>query len=169
MEALIFISSRSLRSFFPPLRLCVNQLCCDDFEPACYNPARLRFEIAKFRGFGKRKSMRTELRAEGDVAIVDLRGRLVAGEAVDSLHTVVNQLVAEDCKKILLNLSEVDWIDSSGIGELVGSIKLAERFSVVIKLLRIGDRVRHVLSISKLLPVLDVYEDEQEALASFES
>ncbi len=113
--------------------------------------------------------MRTELRAEGDVAIVDLRGRLVAGEAVDSLHTVVNQLVAEDCKKILLNLSEVDWIDSSGIGELVGSIKLAERFSVVIKLLRIGDRVRHVLSISKLLPVLDVYEDEQEALASFES
>lgn len=113
--------------------------------------------------------MRTELRTEGDVAIIDLRGRLVAGEAVDSLRTAVNQLVAEDCKKILLNLSEVDWIDSSGIGELVGSIKLAERFSGAIKLLRIGDRVRHVLSISKLLPVLDVYEDEQEALASFDS
>lgn len=113
--------------------------------------------------------MQTELRREEDVAVVDLRGRLVSGEAVDSLRKLVNQLVADDCKKILLNLSEVDWIDSSGIGELVGSIKLAERFSCSIKLLRIGDRVRHVLSISKLLPVLDVYEDEQEAIASFDS
>ncbi|MEJ2078222.1 MAG: STAS domain-containing protein [Acidobacteriota bacterium] len=108
--------------------------------------------------------MQVDLRHVDDVIIVDLEGRMVAGVGERILHDVMNQLVAEGWKKILLNLSGVSWIDSAGIGELVASIKMAKRFGVVVRLLRIGDRVKHVLSISQILPLLEVYEDESAAL-----
>lgn len=108
--------------------------------------------------------MQVDLRHEEDVIIVDLEGRMVAGVGERILHDVMNQLVAEGWKKILLNLSGVSWIDSAGIGELVASVKMAKRFGVVVRLLRIGDRVKHVLSISQILPLLEVYEDEDAAL-----
>ncbi len=108
--------------------------------------------------------MHVDIRQAGDVIIVDLQGRMVAGVGERMLRDVMNQLVAEGWKKILLNLSGVSWLDSAGIGELVASMKMAGRFGVAVKLLRIGDRVKHVLSISQILPLLDVYEDEEEAL-----
>jgi anti-anti-sigma factor len=108
--------------------------------------------------------MQVDIRRSDDVIIVDLDGRMVSGVGERILRDVMNQLVAEGWKKILLNLSGVTWIDSAGIGELVASLKMAKRFGVQVKLLRIGDRVKHVLSISQILPLLDVYEDEQEAL-----
>jgi len=108
--------------------------------------------------------MQVDIRQDDDVIIVDLNGRMVAGVGEQLLRDVMNQLVAEGWKRILLNLSGVSWIDSSGIGELVASLKMASRFGVTVKLLRIGDRVKHVLSISQILPLLDVYEDEVEAL-----
>ena len=108
--------------------------------------------------------MHVDIRQNADVIIVDLQGRMVAGVGERMLRDVMNQLVAEGWKKILLNLSGVSWIDSAGIGELVASMKMASRFGVAVKLLRIGDRVKHVLSISQILPLLDVYEDEEEAL-----
>jgi len=108
--------------------------------------------------------MQVDIRHVDDVIIVDLEGRMVSGVGEKILHDIMNQLVAEGWKKILLNLSGVTWIDSAGIGELVASLKMAKRFGVTTKLLRIGDRVRHVLSISQILPLLDVYEDESEAI-----
>lgn len=108
--------------------------------------------------------MQVDIRQVEDVIVVDLEGRMVAGVGERILRGVMNQLVAEGWKMILLNLSGVSWIDSSGIGELVASIRLAKRFGVSVKLLRIGDRVKHVLSISQILPLLDVYENEREAL-----
>jgi len=108
--------------------------------------------------------MQVDIRQNQDVIIVDLNGRMVAGVGEQLLRDVMNQLVAEGWKRILLNLSGVSWIDSSGIGELVASLKMANRFGVAVKLLRIGDRVKHVLSISQILPLLDVYESEPEAL-----
>lgn len=108
--------------------------------------------------------MQVDIRHAEDVIIVDLDGRMVSGVGERILHDVMNQLVAEGWKKILLNLSGVSWIDSAGIGELVASLKMAKRFGVQVKLLRMGDRVKHVLSISQILPLLDVYEDEELAL-----
>lgn len=110
--------------------------------------------------------MRVDVRNVDDVLIVDLEGRMVAGVGEQMLHDVMNELVAEGWKKILLNLSGVTWIDSAGIGELVAGIRMAARFGCRVKLLRIGDRVRHVLSISQILPLLEIYEDEEEALKS---
>lgn len=111
--------------------------------------------------------MLAELREFGDIIIVDLDGRLVAGPPVETLRQTMNQLIVEGRRKILLNLSQVDWIDSSGIGELVALIKKAEQLQSSVRLLRLGDRVRHVLSVSKLLPLIHVYEDEDEALERF--
>lgn len=111
--------------------------------------------------------MHVDVRNAGDVIIVDMSGKLVAGTGDVILREVMNELVAGGWKKILLNLSEVSSIDSAGVGELVASIKLAERFGSAVKTLRIGDRVRHVLQISRILPKLSVYEDEHEALKAF--
>jgi anti-anti-sigma factor len=108
--------------------------------------------------------MQVDIRRSDDVIIVDLRGRLVSGVGDRILRDVMNELVAQGWKMILLNLSGVSWVDSAGIGELVASIKLANRFGISVKLLRIGDRVKQVLSISQILPLLDIYEDEEDAL-----
>ena len=111
--------------------------------------------------------MHVDVRKSGDVVIVDLEGRLVVGVGDQLLRDIMNELLAEGWQKVLINLSGVSWIDSAGIGELVAGIKLAKRFNCSVKLLRAGDRVKHVLSLSQLLPLLDVYENEEEALAKF--
>ena len=80
----------------------------------------------------------------------------------------VDQLLADGWNKILLNLSEVPSIDSAGIGELVASQQMAERFGGKVKVLRVGERVRHSLSLSQVLPLLDIYEDETAAIAAFQ-
>ena len=112
--------------------------------------------------------MHVEVRkAEGEVLIVDFKGRLVAGVGEEILREVINELLAEGWKKILLNLSEVPRIDSAGIGELVASVKLARRFGTTVKVWLSGGRVRDVLELSQILPALDVYETEHGALTSF--
>ncbi|HSR67216.1 MAG TPA: STAS domain-containing protein [Acidobacteriota bacterium] len=112
--------------------------------------------------------MDVSFRENEGVIVVDMQGRLVSGGPSESLRQLINQLLVEDRDRVLLNLSEVGWIDSSGIGELVSGIKRAEASGCSVKLLRVGDRVRHVLSISRLLPLLEVYEDEDEAIESFD-
>ena len=111
--------------------------------------------------------MHVDVRKSGDVVIVDLEGRLVVGVGEQQLRDIMNELLAEGWQKVLINLSGVSWIDSAGIGELVAGIKLAKRFNCSVKLLRVGDRVKHVLSLSQLLPLLDVYESADDALDRF--
>ena len=102
-----------------------------------------------------------------DVIIVDLEGRLVMGVGDEILRDVINELVAEDWKKIVLNLRKVTIIDSSGIGELVSGWKLGRRFGAMVKLLRPAPQVERTLKLTQLLPLLEVYDDEAEAVASF--
>ena len=111
--------------------------------------------------------MHADVRHAGKVIIVDLEGDLVSGDGDELLRDVVNELLAEGWKKILLNLARVDRMDSSGVGELVASWKLAAEFGAAVKLLRPGDRVRFTLHLSQILPLLEVYEDEAEALRLF--
>ena len=100
------------------------------------------------------------------VLIVDLDGRLVAGTGELVLRETMNQLVAEDYKKILLNLSLVDRIDSAGIGELMASVKLAGRFGCKVRLVNVEGQVRDILRLSQLLPLLDVHDSEDTALVA---
>lgn len=113
--------------------------------------------------------MKVDVRHVEDVIIVDLQGRLVLGVGDELLREVVNTLLAESWKKILLNLEEVSVMDSSGIGEVVSSWKLAQRFEAQIKLLRPGDRLKHTLHLTQILPLLEIFEDEDQAVSSFDA
>jgi anti-sigma B factor antagonist len=113
--------------------------------------------------------MHVDVRKAGEVILVDLEGDLVAGDGDALLREVINELLAEGWKAILLNLAAIDRIDSSGVGEVVASWKLAREFGAAVKLLRPGDRVRHTLHLSQILPLIDVFEEEDPALSSFAS
>jgi anti-sigma B factor antagonist len=111
--------------------------------------------------------MHADVRKADDVVIVDLKGDLVAEDGDELLRQIIDELVAEGWRKILINLASVTRIDSSGVGELAASWKLANEFEASIKLLRPGDRVKYTLHVSQILPLLEVFEDETEAVASF--
>jgi anti-sigma B factor antagonist len=106
-------------------------------------------------------------RREGDVTVLDLKGRVRVGGGTVALHKSIRTLVAEGKTQILLNLSGVTHIDSSGLGELISShISLSDKGGAI-KLVHLTERLRDLMTITKLLTVFDVYDDEPEALASF--
>jgi anti-sigma B factor antagonist len=111
--------------------------------------------------------MKIDVRKANDVVIVDFEGRLAIGVGDEVLSEVVNELLTEGYKKILLNLSEVDFIDSSGLGELVQSMKMSQRVGASLHLLKPQDRVRKTLNLTKILPMFPIHETESDALASF--
>lgn len=114
-------------------------------------------------------AMKVDVRHVDDVIIVDLEGRLVMGVGDELLRDVMNELVAEDWKKILLNLREVTIIDSSGMAEVVSGWKLGRRFGASVKLLRPAPQVERTLKLTQLLPLLEVFDDEAAAVASFQA
>jgi len=111
--------------------------------------------------------MHVTVRKSEDVVIVALKGQLHGGLGDEILRNVVNELLAEGWRKILLNLSKIHSIDSAGIGELVQSLRVCRKFGAELKLLNPHDRVKKSLHLAQLLPVFHVYEDEGEALRGF--
>ncbi len=112
--------------------------------------------------------MHVEVRQIQDVMILDLKGRLTAGLGDQILREAIDELLAENRKKILLNLSGLAYLDSAGVGELVAGLKTARRFGAELKLLNLGDRVYSTLDMARLLPTFETYDDEAEALRSFQ-
>jgi anti-sigma B factor antagonist len=106
-------------------------------------------------------------RQVGDVTILDMDGKITIGEGSVALRTAIRRLLEEGKKKILLNLAKVNYIDSSGIGELVSSYTAIGKESGQLKLLNLTQKLEDLLTITKLLTVFDVYDSEEEALASF--
>ena len=106
-------------------------------------------------------------RQAGDVTILDLRGEVRIGEGSIALRDAIRNLAAAGKKKLLLNLGGVSYIDSSGIGELIANYTTVSRQGGQLKLLKLTDRVQNLLVITKLLTVFDAYDDEAEALQSF--
>ena len=106
-------------------------------------------------------------RHEGDVTILDLKGRIRISGGTLLLHKAIRCLLDEGKTKILLNLASVTHIDSLGLGELISShITLSNRGGAI-KLVHLTERVRDLMTITKLLTVFDVYDNEPDALASF--
>ena len=106
-------------------------------------------------------------RQAGDVTILDMDGKITIGEGSVAVRSAVRRLLEEGKKKILLNLSGVGYVDSSGIGELVSSYTTINREGGQLKLLNLTQKIRDLLAITKLLTVFDTYEDESEALNSY--
>jgi anti-anti-sigma factor len=111
--------------------------------------------------------MHVEVRQTKDVVILDLKGRLTAGLGDQILREAIDELLAEGRRHILLNLSEVAFLDSAGVGELVAGLRTARRFGAELKLLNMGERVYSALDMARLLPTFETYQDETEAIHSF--
>lgn len=111
--------------------------------------------------------MKASTRQAGDVVIVDLSGQIKLGEGSLVLRDTVKDLLAKGQKKILLNLGDVSYIDSAGVGELVSAFTSVRNQGGEMKLLHLTKKVHDILQITKLYTVFDVLDDERAALVAF--
>ena len=93
--------------------------------------------------------MHLEVRKSGDVVILDLKGKLTAGLGDQLLREAIDELLAESQRKVLINLSEVSFVDSAGVGELVAGLRTANRFGARLKLLNVAERVYSTLDMAR--------------------
>lgn len=112
-------------------------------------------------------SVKLNTRQVGDVSVVDVAGRITLGEGSSAMRDTLRDMVAKNQKKILLNLGDVTYIDSSGIGELVSGFTSVTNSGGQLKLLGLNKRVKDLLQITKLYTVFDVHEEEASAIRSF--
>jgi len=105
----------------------------------------------------------------GNVTVLDLKGRVRIGGTTVALHRTIRSLIQEGKLLILLNLAEVSHVDSCGLGELIASYISLRNKGGEIKLMRLTESLRELMSVTKLLAVFDVYESESEAVESFGS
>ena len=113
--------------------------------------------------------MQIEERVVSDVTILDLKGKITLGEGDEALREKINQLIGQNKKRILLNLAEVPYIDSAGLGEVVRTYTTVSRQGGNLKLVNLTKRITDLLSITKLLTVFETFETEPEALKSFQA
>src|SRR6476619_3756664 len=106
-------------------------------------------------------------RQVGDVAILDLHGKILIGEGDDALRDAVTKLVDSGKTKILLNLAEVPYVDSAGLGEIVRCYTTVSRKGGRLKLVNLTTKIRDLLSITKLLTVFETYDSEEQGVKSF--
>ena len=116
----------------------------------------------------KGKNMKSHQRRVGDVIIVDLNGRLTLGAGDVELRRIVQDVLEQGGKQILLNLDKVGYMDSSGTGELVSCFTSAANRGAKLKLLNLSSRIRDLLQFTQLISVFENYSDEAEAIASFD-
>jgi len=112
-------------------------------------------------------SVKMTTRQVGDVTVIDVVGRITLGEGASAFRDTIRELAANGKKKLLLNLAEVSYIDSSGIGEMVSGFTTVANQGGAVKLLNLTKRVRDLLQITKLYTVFEVFDDEAAAVRSF--
>ena len=112
-------------------------------------------------------SVKLTTRKVGDVSVIDAVGRITLGEGASSFRDTIREMVAGGDKKVLLNLGDVTYVDSSGIGELVSGFTTVTNQGGQLKLLNLTKRIQDLLQITKLYTVFEVFDDEAEAVRSF--
>jgi anti-sigma B factor antagonist len=106
-------------------------------------------------------------RAVGEVMVLDIKGKITLGEGDEQLKDKVNSLVNQGHRKMILNLAEVPYLDSAGLGEVVRAYTTVSRQGGSLKLLSLTKRITDLLSITKLLTVFETFDSEDEAVRSF--
>jgi anti-sigma B factor antagonist len=101
------------------------------------------------------------------VTVLDLSGRITLGEGSVQLRDAIRDLIGKGQKKILLDLGDVNYIDSSGLGEMVSAYTTAKNQGAAVKLLKLTKKVHDLLQLTKLYTVFDIYDDEASAISSF--
>ena len=111
--------------------------------------------------------MQIEERMVGDVVVLDLKGKVTLGEGDELLKDKVNSMVNQGHKKIVLNLAQVPYIDSAGLGEIVRAYTTVSRQGGSLKLANLTKRIQDLLSITKLLTVFETFDSDNDAVKSF--
>lgn len=111
--------------------------------------------------------MKIEKREKNDVTIIDLKGKILMGEGIDELRNTIKELLENGVKKILLNFEDVPYLDSTGLGEVVRSYTSVKKADGQIKIVNLTNKVKDLLSVTKLITVFETFEDEGKALESF--
>ena len=111
--------------------------------------------------------MQIEERVVNDVTILDLKGKITLGDGDEILKDKINSLVLQNRRRILLNLAEVPYIDSAGLGEVVRTYTTVSRQGGQLKLVNLTKRITDLLSITKLLTVFETFDSEADALKSY--
>ena len=112
-------------------------------------------------------SVKLTTRQVGDVTVIDAAGRITLGEGSSTFRDTIKDLTTKGQKKLLLNLADVTYIDSSGIGELVSGFTTVSNAGGSLKLLNLTKRIHDLLQITKLYTIFEVFDSEAKGLASF--
>ncbi len=111
--------------------------------------------------------MKIETRTVGEVKILDCSGQITLGEGTKAVRDSVHAILEQGCKKLILNLADVNYIDSAGVGELVSTYASVTNRGGQLKLLHLTRKIRELLTITKLLTVFQTHDDESQAITSF--
>ncbi len=111
--------------------------------------------------------MKLSRREKDGVIIIDLKGKILIGDGIDTLRNEINSLVENKELKVLLNFAEVPYLDSTGLGEVVRSYTSVKKKGGTIKIINLTQKVEDLLSVTKLITVFETFEDEDKAIASF--
>lgn len=112
-------------------------------------------------------ALTAKARESGNVAIVDLHGKITLGENTGILRDELRSLLAQGKKNIVLNMKDVSYVDSAGLGELVGAYTTAANQGGAVKLLHLQGKMKDLLQITKLETIFPTFDDEQQAVSSF--
>jgi len=103
----------------------------------------------------------------GDVAVISLSGKLMGGPETSEFHDHIKGLIADGMKKVVVDLGKVKWLNSSGLGALMGAYTSLKNAGGDLKLAQVTERVQSILMITKLITIFDTYESAERAVASF--
>ncbi|HEX4750722.1 MAG TPA: STAS domain-containing protein [Bryobacteraceae bacterium] len=112
-------------------------------------------------------ALHIKTRREGNVTIVDLSGKITLGENTGILRDELRNLMAQGSKNIILNMKDVTYVDSAGLGELVGAYTTAANQGGSVKLLHLQGKMKDLMQITKLHTIFPAFDDEQQAIQSF--
>lgn len=111
--------------------------------------------------------MKIEKRKKGNVTILDLKGKILIGEGIDDLRDAINSSIKAKEKNLILNFDQVPYLDSTGLGEVVRSYTSLKKEGGMVKIINLTQKVRDLLSVTKLITVFETFEDEDKAINSF--
>lgn len=111
--------------------------------------------------------MKIVKRKKGEITILDLKGKILIGEGIDDLRNAINESIKANDKKLILNFDQVPYLDSTGLGEVVRSYTSVKKEGGVVKIVNLTQKVRDLLSVTKLITVFETFENEEEAVNSF--
>jgi anti-sigma B factor antagonist len=111
--------------------------------------------------------MKIEKRKKGVVTILDMKGKILFGDGIDELREAINNSIKADEKSLLLNFAEVPYLDSTGLGEVVRSYSTMRAKGGAVKIVNLTNKVKDLLTVTKLITVFETYENEEDAVKSF--